>query len=114
MSEIPQSDQMDNVLHPRSQNRLIGHHAAERQLLDAYNNGKLHHAWLISGAKGVGKATLAYRFAKFLLSQGAETDSLFGPPDNLDTDPDSGAAKLIEAGSHPGLAVLKRQYDEKE
>ncbi len=113
MSEVPQSDQLDNVPHPRFSDKLIGHQQAEQQLLEAWNQGRLHHAWLITGVKGVGKATLAYRFARFLLSQGEGSGGLFGPPDSLDVDPTSAAVKLIEAGSHPGLAVLKRQYDEK-
>ncbi|RPH67361.1 MAG: DNA polymerase III subunit delta', partial [Hyphomicrobiales bacterium] len=52
--------------HPRRRLVLYGHEAAEARLLQAVQSGKLHHAWLISGPRGIGKATLAYRFARYL------------------------------------------------
>ena len=57
---------------PRENARLQGHTAAERTLLDAYNSGRLAHAWLFTGPRGIGKATLAYRFARFMLAHGKE------------------------------------------
>ena len=57
-------------LHPRQNSDLEGHGIAENQLINAWTTGRLHHAWLISGRKGIGKATLAYRFARFLLTHG--------------------------------------------
>ena len=57
-------------LHPRQNSDLKGHGIAEDQLINAWTTGRLHHAWLISGRKGIGKATLAYRFARFLLTHG--------------------------------------------
>ena len=57
-------------LHPRQNSDLEGHGIAEDQLINAWTTGRLHHAWLISGRKGIGKATLAYRFARFLLTHG--------------------------------------------
>ena len=50
---------------PGHTDQVFGHEAAERLFLEAYNSDRLHHAWLISGTKGVGKATLAWKFAKF-------------------------------------------------
>lgn len=49
---------------------LMGHEAAEREVLDAWASGRMHHAWLLSGQRGIGKATLAYRIARFVLAQG--------------------------------------------
>lgn len=49
---------------------LLGHEAAEREVLEAWTSGRMHHAWLISGQRGIGKATLAYRIARFVLAQG--------------------------------------------
>ena len=68
--------------HPRLTETLIGHGAAEDLLLSAHSGGRLPHAWLITGPRGVGKATLAYRFARFLLETGdpADGDGLFGAP----------------------------------
>lgn len=54
--------------HPRLCPPLLGHEAAEAQMVDAVRSGRLAHAWLIEGPRGVGKATLAFRFARFLLS----------------------------------------------
>jgi DNA polymerase-3 subunit delta' len=58
-----------NPLHPRLTDRLFGHEAAEDLFLSAFNAGSLHHAWLLMGERGIGKATFAYRAARFLLSQ---------------------------------------------
>ena len=55
-------------LHPRETLELFGHADAERTLLDAYRSGRIPHAWLIGGPRGIGKATLAYRMARFVLA----------------------------------------------
>ena len=65
---------------PRANPELMGHGEAENILADAARDGRLHHAWLISGARGVGKATLAYRFARWLLAGCAEAGSLAKTP----------------------------------
>src|SRR5213592_294306 len=57
--------------------RLVGHETAERTLLAAQQRGTLHHAWLLTGPRGIGKATLAWRFARFLLC-GGQQGGLFG------------------------------------
>ena len=54
--------------HPRETTALFGHRDAEMALLNAYRSGRIPHAWLIGGAQGIGKATLAYRMARFVLS----------------------------------------------
>lgn len=96
------TDPRDVPHHPRRRFSLVGHEAAEMRLLQAALSGKLHHAWLISGPKGIGKATLAYRFARFLLSKNAQS---------LDIAPDSMASRLVAAGSHPDLLVIERGLD---
>ena len=90
----------ENPLHPRFRELLIGQEAAEAEFLAAHNSENLHHAWLISAAKGMGKATLAYKIARFLLanppSDGNEP-GLFGdaPPkaQSLDVEPDHPVAQ---------------------
>jgi DNA polymerase III subunit delta' len=57
-----------SVVHPRETTALFGHHDAEMALLNAYRSGRIPHAWLIGGAQGIGKATLAYRMARFVLA----------------------------------------------
>ena len=53
---------------PWRSDRLLGHETAEKTMLAAQQSGRLHHAWLLTGPRGIGKATLAWRFARFLLS----------------------------------------------
>ncbi len=113
MSDLPDIDLMEGFPHPRDCIRLLGQHTAEASFLESYNGGRFHHAWLVTGAKGVGKASFAYRAAKFLLSQEGDGGGLFGPPDTLDVDQSHSAVHLINSGAHPGLSVLKRKYDSK-
>ena len=71
-SEIDElgSAEAPEIPHPRENTTLLGHEAAEAALLQAFNAGRLPHAWLITGPRGIGKATLAYRFARFLFAEG--------------------------------------------
>lgn len=112
MSDIPELDLIEGFPHPRECETLIGHKSVEDQFMDSFNSGRFHHAWLLTGPKGVGKASFAYKAAKFLLTA-EEGGGLFGPPENMDVSADHPAISLIHAGSHPGLTVLKCKYDEK-
>ncbi|MBT4006051.1 MAG: DNA polymerase III subunit delta' [Rhodospirillales bacterium] len=67
--EVPDVDDTPLYPDPRNNPDLIGFEAIERQIADTVEAGRIHHAWLISGPKGIGKATLAYRFARHLLAQ---------------------------------------------
>ncbi|MEH6404963.1 MAG: DNA polymerase III subunit delta' [Sneathiella sp.] len=113
MNDELRSDQLEGMSHPRELDTLIGHEAAETTFLDSYNSGRFHHAWLITGVKGVGKASFAYRAAKFLLSTNDDGGGMFGPPETLDSPSKHPALALIQAESHPGLTVLRRRYDPK-
>ena len=66
MSDWPESDRLDDAPHPRHAYALFGHETAEQELLDAYRRNKMAQAWIIGGAEGIGKATLAWRMARFL------------------------------------------------
>jgi DNA polymerase III subunit delta' len=96
---------------------IIGHDEAEQQILAAYSAGRLHHAWLLTGPMGVGKASFARRVARFLLSPARAEDGggLFGPaePTSLDVPQDDPASALIDAGSHPGFLLFERLVNEK-
>ena len=85
---------------PWRTDRLIGHEAAEKTMLEAQQSGRLHHAWLITGSRGIGKATLAWRFARFLLC-GQHQGGLFGggKPENLDVAADAPGRALIDAAA---------------
>ncbi len=93
--------------HPRQQHDLVGHDAAEQQIVQAMAGGRLPHAWLITGSEGVGKATLAYRFARAILANKKNGN-------DLSVSPDASAAKLMAASSHPDLLILERPFDEKK
>src|SRR5262249_59313564 len=69
MSQMDDDENIDEAPHPRATNRFFGHVAAEAALLGAYRSGRMPHGVLISGPKGIGKATLAYRLARFVLAQ---------------------------------------------
>ncbi|MCX7566046.1 DNA polymerase III subunit delta' [Sulfitobacter sp. F26169L] len=64
----PQPERLDGAPHPRDTLRLIGQEAAQTAFVDAFNTGRLHHAWMLTGPRGVGKATLAWQIARFLLA----------------------------------------------
>ncbi|MDD3445752.1 MAG: DNA polymerase III subunit delta' [Zavarzinia sp.] len=97
---------------PRTTADLIGHAEAETALLDALAEGKLHHAWLITGPRGIGKATLAYRFARHLFAHGLDAgaaDMFGGAPASLAMDAEDPLFKRVAAGGHPDLMVLERE-----
>ena len=91
------------ALHPRFTEMLSGHAAAEETFLRAFNAGALHHAWLVTGERGIGKATFAYRAARFLLSRDAASA---GPAQTLAVPASHPAVRQIAAGAHPSLFVL--------
>jgi DNA polymerase-3 subunit delta' len=116
---LPESDRLDGAPHPRMAPRLFGQAEPEAEFLRAFASGRLPHGWLLTGPRGVGKATFAWRAAKFLLATppaGAE-DGLFGappPPASLDIAPDHPVARRVAAMSEPGLFLLRRPVDEKD
>jgi DNA polymerase III subunit delta' len=94
---------------PRANPILLGHEAAERTLLEATRLGRMHHAWLITGPEGIGKATLAFRFARRLLA-GHAADATGG---SLALDPAHPVFRRVVAGGHADLLTIERAYDEK-
>ncbi|OIR00320.1 DNA polymerase III subunit tau [mine drainage metagenome] len=101
----------EDPLSPRLQSALIGHEAAEAAFLDAWRSGRLAHAWLMSGPRGIGKATLAYRIARFVLAGGGDGGGLFGEaPRDLQIAPDSQVFRRIAMGGHADLKVLERGW----
>ncbi len=86
---------------------LVGHEAAERAFLDAFEQGRLHHGWLLEGPSGIGKATLARRFAAFLLGARGPVDAPLAIPE------DDPKAQSVAAGGHPDLRWLEREANEK-
>ena len=105
--EYPEADRAPNCAHPRETYALVGHNAAEAQFISAKASGRLHHAWLISGPKGVGKATFAYRIIRQMLGGVPLLEGSLDIPAN---DP---IAQRIEAQGHGNLFILRRPYNEK-
>ncbi|WP_334163148.1 DNA polymerase III subunit delta' [Phenylobacterium sp.] len=95
---------MPEVRHPREVFELEGQQAAEEAFEAARARGRLHHAWLLTGPEGVGKATFAYRAARRLL--GAPADPRHGI---LGSDPDHPVSRQVMARSHPDILVLERE-----
>jgi DNA polymerase-3 subunit delta' len=103
--DIPRPDQVEGAPHPSAAGRLFGQKTAEDAFLNAWAAGRLHHAWLLSGPRGVGKATAAYRMARALLIHGDAA------PDTLDCDPDHLVSRRIAARSEPRLRTITRPWD---
>ncbi len=107
----PESDALDGARHPRHAERLIGHEAAEAEMLSAYREGRLAHAWLIGGPEGIGKATLAWRFARFLLANPDPNASAVRDARDLSSDPKTPAARHLASLAHPDFSLVRRAWN---
>lgn len=110
MNDFPQSDRLGEFLHPRENAELFGHEAAEARMLESIASGKLHHAFIISGPSGVGKATFAYRVARYLFAGGSNAT---GDERSLHIPSSEPVFRRVASGGHADLLTLKRPYDEK-
>ncbi len=110
---LPAHDDIEGLAPPRAQARLIGHRSQIAAFAEAVGTGHLHHAWLLSGIRGIGKATCAYRFARGLLHHGALTTGDAG--EFIANDDAVGAHtqtfRLIAQGSHTNMIALERRLD---
>ena len=111
----PDGGAMDGAPHPRTTARLIGQTAAEAAFLSAFNSDRLHHAWLLTGPRGVGKATLAWRLARFLLATPEFDGGMFAPPPptTLDVPATLPIVRRIAALSESRLLFIRRRVDPK-
>jgi DNA polymerase III subunit delta' len=99
--------------HPRETNVLFGHAEAEQVLLEAYRSGRIPHAWLIGGPSGIGKATLAYRMARFVLTNPDPKAPAVRKATSLRLPDDDRTVRRIAAQGHPDLLILERVVNEK-
>nr|WP_321457024.1 DNA polymerase III subunit delta' [uncultured Cohaesibacter sp.] len=115
--EIPIYDILPDLEPPHRQRLFFGHTQEEQLFLSSWLSGKMHHAWLLTGPKGIGKATFAYRAARFIFNEGAQSGSGFlqdmAAPTSMDSPDDSQAVHLVTNLAHPNLLVIDRPYDEK-
>jgi DNA polymerase-3 subunit delta' len=103
-------EQMEGLPDPSSNLALYGHDAVANEMAAAFASGRMHHAWLINGINGIGKATLAYRFANHIFHHSVKGDApntMFTP---LPDDPDH---RQLASGGHPNLIHLTRPWDSK-
>jgi DNA polymerase-3 subunit delta' len=91
---------------PRANPDLFGHETAESALRQLFDSGRMPHALLLSGPRGIGKATLAFRFARFVLAGGAASDA-----GGLAIAPDCGVFRRVAAGGHADLLTVERAFD---
>lgn len=107
-ADLPEADRLEGFAHPRHVSEYFGNQEAEQTLLDGYSSNRLHHAWLLAGPEGIGKATLAYRFARFLLAQ--TEDSAAGHSSDLSISTDHPVFPQVASLAHPNLLLLRRPW----
>ena len=117
MASLDDTAELD-PLAPRRNPALVGHDLAEHALLQMAEGGRMPHAVILGGPRGIGKATLAFRFARWLLARPdpAEAPGLFGaalPTTSLALDPGHPVARRISAGGHADLLTVERGWDPK-
>lgn len=112
MSPARAEAESDALPPPRDTTALFGHGDAERTFLDAYRAGRIHHAWLIGGPAGIGKATLAYRMARFVLAHPDPTTGAVQSAQSLAIPDDHLVVRRVTAQAQGDLLVLERTVSE--
>ena len=116
-----QADEAPAFPHPRDTASLVGHEAAARTFAESFAAGRLAHAWLISGPRGIGKATLAYRFARHVLGAAGpheatlfgEAEAATGKGDPLEMSSGHEVFRRVASRGHSDLLALELEFDEK-
>jgi DNA polymerase III subunit delta' len=106
-------DDDDDIAPPRTTDVLFGHASAEAALLQAYRGGRVPHAFMLVGQKGIGKATLAYRMARFVLAHPEPSDPEVQAATSLAVAADHPVARRIASQGHGDLLVLERTVNDK-
>lgn len=108
------ADDNDYIRHSKQTSHLIGHKQAEKEFLNLFDSDRLPSSWLITGARGIGKATLAYRIARFLLSgDSGKSENLFGDDERgIRIDEEHPVFKRVVHGSHSDLLTLEVNKEE--
>jgi len=112
--DLPEADAAEGAPHPRHTAKVFGQDDAERAVLTALGEGRRHHAWLLTGPRGVGKASFAWRLARYLRTEENAGPGLFGDPEpttSLDVSPDHPVARQMAALADPGTLLIRRAWD---
>ncbi len=104
---MPEADRLEGFPHPRETEKLFGHKQQLKQILDSWHSGRMHHAWILSGATGIGKATLAYHIVRIILNHDTNSNQ---PPSLSSPSADSDVYRQIKALSHPNLLLIRKAY----
>ena len=112
-NSVPESDSFEGAPHPRHVHDFFGHAQQEAALLDSYRSGRLPQAWIIGGPEGVGKATLAWRFTRFLTAYPDPASAAVQSARDLSVSPGHTASHRIDSLSLGDLALLRREWNDK-
>ncbi len=104
------ADSIEGIPHPAQSTGLVGHEKEIAHLLRQYASGRMHHAWLLTGPRGIGKATLTMQMAAHVFRYPDYTQAPDSFQKSREHDPVAGK---ISAGSHPNLLHLTRPWDQK-
>ena len=113
MSAQTREEGTEETPHPRATTLLLGHAAAEQTMLAAYRDSRVPHAFLLAGPKGIGKATLAYRMARFVFAHPDPTAAEVAGANSLAIDAVHPVARRIAAQAQNDLLVLERTPNDK-
>lgn len=109
--EPVEPDRLEPFSSPREVDRVFGHEDAAGEFEDALRSDRLHHAWLLVGPEGIGKATLAYRFARTVLAHAEAGDLIPGEPADVPaSDP---LFRKVAGLAHPNLLLIRRSWIDK-
>lgn len=115
--ENPNLERFNNLFNPIKNKFFIGHENAEKEFLKNFQKGEIPHSWIITGDKGIGKATFAYRIAKFLLYKDSveQSNSLLDDEndnvDSLDIPTDNSFFERVANGGHSDLKMIEKTFD---
>ncbi len=103
-------EKIEGLPDPSANLALHGHEAIMEEMAAAFASGRMHHAWLINGIKGIGKATLAYRFANHIFHYSTKGEA---PQEFFNPGPEDADHNQLASGAHPNLIHMARPYDSK-